>query len=149
MPNFAVLLKDEIRRLARKEIKESFGKIKQEASVLRRSVASLKRRLAQLETENRRLKREAGLRSKEDVDAVAGSPVRARFTGKAILRLRLKLRLTQAQFAKLVGVSTQSVYQWERRQDRLQLRSATKTALVEARTLGTREARRRIEEMRG
>lgn len=147
MPNIAIVLKEEIRRLARKEIKESLGKHKQEVSVLRRSVASIKRRLAQIEAENRRMKRGAGARPSEAEAGTAERPVRARFTGEAIRRLRFKLRLTQAQFAELIGVSGQAVYQWERKQGRLQLRSATKAALIEARGLGAREARRRLQDM--
>lgn len=145
MPNIAIVLKEEIRRLARKEIRESAGRLKQEVSVLRRSVVSLKRRVAQLEAENKRKARQAGARPKDAAAEPAERPVRARFTGEAIRRLRFKLRLTQAQFAELIGVSAQAVYQWERKQGRLQLRSATKAALVEARGLGAREARRRLQ----
>ena len=147
MANFANLFKEEIRRLARKEVKEATSKLKSETSGLRRTIISLKRRLGQLEAANKKLARAAKSRGHEEDSADATPPVRARFSGEGILKLRRKLGLTQAEFAALVGVSGQSVYQWERKGGRLLLRTATKNALLEIRGLGAREARKRLEEM--
>ena len=72
---------------------------------------------------------------------------RIRVSGKSIRKMRHKLGLTQGEFAQLLGVSGQSVYQWERKDGPLKLRSATRKAVAEARTWGVREARRRLEEM--
>lgn len=149
MANFATTFKEEIRRLARKEIKDNVGRLQKVQVELRRSVAALKRRIGKLETENRRLARTAA-GSQEPASAQPEQKGdRAIIRGKAILKLREKLRLTQAEFARLVGVSAQSVYQWERKGGRLRLRSATKAALLDIRNIGAREARSRLEVKRG
>lgn len=146
MANFAAAFKDEIRRLARKEIKDDVGKLHKFIAEMRRAVAMLKRRVRSLETENRRLAREVAGGPKTEVATPEQKADRARISGRAVLRLREKLRLTQAEFARLVGVSAQSVYQWERKGGRLRLRSATKAALLDVRTIGAREARRRLQQ---
>ncbi|MBP8132528.1 MAG: helix-turn-helix transcriptional regulator [Candidatus Hydrogenedentes bacterium] len=149
MANFATTFKEEIRRLARKEIKDNVGRLQKVQAELRRSVAALKRRIGKLETENRRLARTAA-GSQEPASAQPEQKAdRAIIRGKAILKLREKLRLTQAEFARLVGVSAQSVYQWERKGGRLRLRSATRAALLDIRNIGAREARSRLEVKRG
>ena len=43
MPNIAAVLKDEIRRLAKKEIKAQVGSTKQAVAQYRRDIAELKR----------------------------------------------------------------------------------------------------------
>ncbi len=145
MPNFVSAFKEEVRRLARKEVKDGTGKAHKFQAEMRRTLASLKRRVAKLETENRRLARAtAGLKEQEAV-ASEDKADRLRISSTTIRTLRDRLRLTQADFAKLVGVSAQSIYQWERKGGRLRLRSNTKKALYAIRGLGAREARRRLE----
>ena len=72
---------------------------------------------------------------------------KARFTGRSVRKLRKKLRLSQMDFGKLLGVSGVSVGNWEQQDGRLTLQSRTKAALIEARNLGVREARARIERL--
>ena len=52
--------------------------------------------------------------------------------------------MTQEEFAKLVGVSSQGVYVWESKPGMLRLREATKAALMAVRGLGAREAKERL-----
>lgn len=148
MPNFMGLFKDEVRRLARKEVKSTLERMRKDQAELRRYIAELKRKVAKLETENRRLSRTtvSGRAAKGEEESPDEAD-RMRTTGKAIFRLRTKLGLTQAQLAKLLGVSAQSVYQWERKGTRLRLRSATKAALAEVRKFGVREARKQLDSM--
>ena len=147
MPNYAKIFQDEVRRLARKELKSAFEKTVKDVVELRRAVSEVKRRIASLERETKRLSKEAERRA-SSAPAVPDKAVeRARISGKTVRTMRQKLGLTQAEFAQLLGVSAQSVYQWERHDEWLQLRGATKKALVEARGLGVREARRRLEAM--
>ena len=69
-------------------------------------------------------------------------------SGKGIRRLRAKLGLTQVEFAKLVGVSGQAVYQWESTDETLKLRAKAKEGVQRAREIsGIREARLILEEM--
>lgn len=61
--------------------------------------------------------------------------------------MRRKLGLSQESFAKLVGVSPNAVYQWERKSGMLRLRSKTHAAVMAARKLGSREAKAKLAEV--
>jgi len=146
MPNIGVLLKEEIRRLARKEARALLAKFRRDGARLKRTAADHKRRLAALERDNRRLVAEADVRLKQAVQASPEEIASARVGSAGRIRaLRRRLRLTQAEFGKLLGVSGNTVFQWERRPGRLKLRSRTKAAVVAARKLSARDARRKLE----
>lgn len=152
MPNLTSVLREEIRRLARKEVKDNTQDLQRRLTEQRKRIADLRKRVDVLERENRQLLKktgDVGARAGDaggEEDEGPGSAARARFSGKSILKLRHKLRLTQGELAQLAGVSPQSVYQWERKGGPLRLRNATKAALVEVRGMGLREARQRLEQ---
>ena len=60
MPNIAGVLKEEIRRLAKKEIKTQVGTTKRATAKYRRDIAKLKRSLSQQEREIKLLKKQQG-----------------------------------------------------------------------------------------
>jgi DNA-binding XRE family transcriptional regulator len=147
VPDIARLLKDEIRRVTRKELKQTASELKQSNVALRRAVSDLKQRVGKLEREKKRLTR--GLERQgvaTPPEAVEEAP-RLRATSNTIRMLREKLGLTQAELAVLLGVTGQSVYQWEAKGGRLQLRTATRAALAEIRGIGKREAHKKLEDM--
>lgn len=147
MPNIAVVLKDEIRRLARKEIRSATKKLQEDNVALKRAITDMKQRLSELERKNKRLSKAAVAKGVIPEVAVKGGQDRTRVSAKAIRTLRERLGLTQAELAQLLGVSSQSVYQWESKEGILQLRSAPKAAILQVRTMGKKEARARLEEM--
>jgi DNA-binding transcriptional regulator YiaG len=53
-------------------------------------------------------------------------------TGAAVARLRKQLEMTRAQFANLIGVSPQTVTNWEKKRGRLKLQERTLKALTRA-----------------
>jgi len=65
-------------------------------------------------------------------------------TAKGIRAMRKKLKLSQAQFGKLVGVSGYTVLKWEHGSGPLKLRSRTRRAFLAIRGLGIREVRLRL-----
>lgn len=149
MASLANLLKNEIQRLIRKEVTGTLRDLKKEAAGLRRTVAQQRKRIEALERGKARGAGKASVETPADVEHDAG-PLgtvadRIRPTSRMIKGLRTKLGLTQAELAQLLGVSGQSVYQWERKDGAITLRSKTRRALVEVRGLGAREARRRLE----
>jgi DNA-binding transcriptional regulator YiaG len=75
------------------------------------------------------------------------SSKKARLTSKGIRRLRRKLGVSQANFAKLLGASTQTVHMWETKDGPLRLRGNTLAAVLSARDMGAREAKRKIAEL--
>ena len=149
MPNVASILKGEISRISRKEVKSAVGGIGKSQTNIRKNVADLKKRVASLEKEIKRLT--AGKR-RENTISVKEHPEgqeKARFTSKGVKSLRNRLGLSQADFAKLVGATSHAVYLWENKEGPLKLREKTKAAFLSIRGLGAREAKAKLEEAGG
>ena len=146
MPNLASVMKDEIRRLARKEIKDQTGTTKKMAAQHRRDIAQLKRQVQALARkvaflESQEKKRVSKIKpSKEAAD-------KARFSPKWLKSNRQRLDLSAADYAKLVGVSSQTIYNWE--QGTSKPRPQQVAALSAVRGLGKREALKRLEMLEG
>jgi len=113
--------------------------------ILKKTVADFKKRIAALESEIKRLKSLHKIIEKPKVDPKVAE--KARFTSKSIVKLRNKLGLTQEEFGKLIGVSSQNVYALEHKEGRLKFRPATLSNLLSIRGLGKREAKKRVEEI--
>ena len=146
--NIAQVLKAEISRISKKEAKALITPIRKSSSKLRPDFADLKARLAVLEKEVQRLTVLAvNLASTQPVPAAVESEGRSWISGKGVKSLRKKLGLSQAEFGKLVGVSTGAVVQWESKSGMLKLRDATKKAIMAIRGIGKVEARKRLDEV--
>jgi DNA-binding transcriptional regulator YiaG len=152
MPNVHTVLKEEIARVARKEIKAAVGKLRDDNQALKRSISALKRELASQDAELKHLRKQIGKSTKASAaKSSTGDDDDGRFwvTSNGIKSLRKKLGLTQAEFAELLGVSGQAVYQWEAKSGTLKVRSKTREAIIEARKLnGSKAAKAALEEMR-
>ena len=144
MPDLAGVLKEEIRRLARKEVRTAIANLRKDNAMLKRVAADHKRRLAKVERDNRRLMTDAVKRREKALPAGEDEAQGARITGKMIRGVRAKLKLSQADFAKLVAVNPQTVYQWEHKEGRLTFRGNAKSAIVEVRKLNAHEAQDRL-----
>ena len=141
MPSLGIFLKNEFRKLARKEFKKAVLKLRSESRSLKKAFVMLKRQAARLERLSRRIPAAGAWRA----GAAGVAPVTSRqvvITSKDILALRKKKKLSQAKLAELLGVSTQSVYQWERKAGRLRLRGRTLGALLSVLDKKPRKARK-------
>ena len=139
MPNLNSVLKSEITRLARKEIKGSVDPLRKSNIALRREIAELKRQITALQ-------REIKASSKSNREAnknPAGDHRNTRFTAKGLKALRARLGLSAADFGRLVGASGQSIYNWEA--GKAVPRAGQQAALAAVRGLGKREAAKRLE----
>lgn len=137
MPNLSSVLKSEITRLARKEIRGAVDPLRKANAGYRRDIAELKRQLAVLQ---RDLK--AASKTTKAVESAAPEK-RTRFVPKGLKSLRTRLGLSAADFGLLVGASGQSVYNWEA--GKAIPRESQQAALAVVRGLGKREAARRLE----
>ncbi|MBN1555131.1 MAG: helix-turn-helix domain-containing protein [Phycisphaerae bacterium] len=146
MANIMKALKDEIARVAKRELKKDMLRVRQDTIWLKKNVADLKRRVVVLERENRLLRVKSTRLEKETTPPVENLQ-KMRITGKMIRSLRKRLGIAQIDLGKLLGVSGQSVYQWERKDDRLRLRETTKTALQRIRQMGKREVQAELEKL--
>jgi DNA-binding transcriptional regulator YiaG len=148
MSNVVKILKAEIARISKKEARSATQAIGKSNTWLRKTVADMKKRLVLLEKENRRLVtaiRKFQVAQPEKVEREEGK--KARFTSKGIRALRKKLRLSQADFGKLLGTTPHAVYLWEKKIGALNLREKTKTAILAIRGLGAREAKEKLAEL--
>ena len=147
MSNVVKILKAEIARISKKEAKSATQVIGKSNIWLRKTVSDLKKRLVLLEKENKRLVvaiKKFQVEQSQKPDQEEGK--KARFTSKGILALRNRLRLSQADFGKLVGTTAHSVYLWEKKIGALNLRDKTKAAILSVRVLGAREAKEKLAE---
>jgi DNA-binding transcriptional regulator YiaG len=144
MPNIAGVLKEEIRRLAKKEIKAQVGTTKKAAAQYRRDIAKLKRLLGQQERELKHLKREVQQQSgRPQVEDEV--PEDIRFSARSVKAQRQRLGLSAADYGKLVGVSGLTIYNWEH--EKARPRKAQFAALVAVRGIGKRDAVTKLAEL--
>ena len=146
MPNFAKVLKDEISRIARREAKAAVDPVRKPARGLRRTAADLRTKIASLEKEVRSLRKALDGLAKGQPAAAAAE--KARITAKGMRSLRRRLRLSGQDFAKLLGITPQMVYHWDKVQGPLSVREKTRTSILAVRDIGAREARRLLEAMK-
>ena len=144
MPNIAAILKSEISRVARKEVRAETSSLKKAASAYRSEIAALKRRTHALEQQLRHLNKSS---AKHAPPAPSDdSPDTRRFSAKGLASLRRRLGLSAADCGLLVGASSQSIYNWEEGKVRPQAKHLP--AIAALRTLGKREAKARLESLR-
>ena len=102
MPNIASVLKSEITRIARKEIRAEVEGLKKAVSSHRSEIAALKRRAQSLEQELRRLDKSL---PKKAPAATAESSAPVRFSPNDLASQRQRLALTIDGCALLLGTA--------------------------------------------
>lgn len=116
MPDIKGVLQDEIKRLAKREIKAATAPMLKSIMELKRKVVQLERALAAKEKEVSFVKSAAENSADipaQTVQIPAKKARKVQFNGKKIIRLRKRLHLSQAELAALVGVNMFSVSHWE------------------------------------
>ena len=140
MPNIAALIKSEIVRLSKKEIRSAVQPLRKSAAAHRREIAALKRDIASLERQGKQLAKKVpaqdGAKSVPDEKPI-------RFVAKGLLALRKRLDMSAPELARLLGVSTQSVYNWEHK--KAVPRKEQVAAIAALRPLGKRDAHQRLD----
>ena len=111
MPNLATVMKNEIVRLARKEVRAEVLTLRKAATSSRTDINALKRHVAALEKQISSLSK-ASPPAKEVEPENESTPIR--FSSKGFAALRARLDLSAKQMGLLLGASDQSVYKWER-----------------------------------
>ncbi|WP_342316128.1 helix-turn-helix domain-containing protein [Lysobacter sp. FW306-1B-D06B] len=142
MTSLANLLKSEITRLARKEIRTQVEPLRKANAKHRHEIAALRRQITEQQSLIGTLRRSTG---KAPVRSDATEPSTARFSAKGLKSLRAKLGLSAADFGHLAGVSGQSIYHWE--SGKTVPRAGQLTKLVGLRSLGKRAAQAQLEAM--
>ncbi len=101
MPNLASVLKDEIRRLARKEVRAEMRALKSASAQYRRDIAALKRKVNEHEREIVRLRKAAA--KGPAVGSSADGGASTRFSPDWVAKHREKLGLSAADYVPASG----------------------------------------------
>jgi DNA-binding transcriptional regulator YiaG len=145
MPNIGQMLKEEIARLAKKQVKKAVVPVRGVLAPLRRAASFMEKRLASLERIVKNLESEAVSRRRSIFTPDSAEVKSARFGPGNVRRLRAKLGVSQQDFGLLAGVATGTVFLWEK--GRTSPRGKARASLVELRKIGRREAKRRLAEL--
>ncbi len=137
MPDVKSVLSEEIRRLARKEVKTAVAPLQETISALKKVVAEQRRQLAALQ------KAVAPLQASAESETAEQPAVekKIRLNAAGIARIRRKLKLTQGELSLLLDVSLSTISHWEL--GRCAPRAEQKRKLAELRHVG----KRRLAEM--
>jgi DNA-binding transcriptional regulator YiaG len=143
MPNIGTVLREEITRLSRKESRGQIHQTKKATAQHRKDIAALKRQVAQLERQMALLSRKVLAGTPAAASKTTARPVR--FAAKGLRAQRGRLGLSQTDFGKLLGVSAQSIYNWERGEARPRDEQMPKIAAL--RGIGKREAGEKLKQL--
>jgi DNA-binding transcriptional regulator YiaG len=139
MPNVNAVLNEQIRRLARREIKTNTRTIKKTTGHYRHDIATLKRQVSQLF-------KQVGLLQKQVPTEPQAPPAdviqKSRLRIDGLKARRTRLGLSAKDYGKLLGVSGLTIYNWEAGKSKP--RRSQLPMIVAARDLGKREAMRRL-----
>lgn len=129
MPNIATVLKDEITRLARKEIRQQVDPLRAQVLAQRKAIAALKSEVERLQRDVVRLAKGApkGVAVKASSN---DSGKQSRYSGALLRKLRERLGLSRDAFAPLLGASSQALYNWEQTETRPRQEFLDKIALI-------------------
>jgi DNA-binding transcriptional regulator YiaG len=149
MPNIATVFKAEITRLARKEVRENSDGLRKAVATQRTEIATLKRRLQELEGMLKKL-----AKGQSAISVRPGAPASSessgtglRFRAKGMAANRKRLGLSASDFALLVGTTGQSVYAWEA--GKAKPRPEALAAIAALRGIGKLEAEARLAAAKG
>jgi len=145
MPNIATVLKEEISRLARKEVRRQTSVLRKASAQYRKDIAEMKRRVSNLQRritplEKQVLKNAPAQTAETNADHV-------RFTAKGLRSQRKRLGLSAANYGKLIGVTGQTIYSWEQETSRPRRQQFASIAAL--RHIGKREALARLGQLKG
>jgi DNA-binding XRE family transcriptional regulator len=145
MPNIAAVLKAEIVRLARKEIRRQTDVLRKASAKYRRDIAEMKRRVSDLQRKVIPLDKQVLKNVPSQVAGVDAQHVR--FTAKGLRSQRGRLGLSAADCGKLIGVTDQTIYNWEHEIARPRKEQLAHIAAL--RRMGKRDAYARLEQLAG
>ena len=144
MPNIASLLKAEISRVARKEVRLVFDAVKKSAAAQRAEIVSLRKRLTELERQLKAQGREfrRPVENKAAAKSVVTDAGGLRFRASGMAANRERLGLSARDFGLLVGATAQAVNAWE--SGRSKPDGANLAAIAALRGVGKRDVETRL-----
>ena len=145
MSKLVSVFKHEITRLARKEVAAGTEVLRNANAQYRRDIAHLKRQTDALSKQVKYLERQEKKRVSKRVPVTSAEG--KRFSRRGLKTHRETVGLSAVDYAELVGVSAQTIYNWE--QGKSKPRQEQLASLIAVRDLGKREAWKRLELLEG
>jgi DNA-binding transcriptional regulator YiaG len=144
MPNIAQALKEEISRVARKEVRAETESLKKNQSAQRHEIVALRKLVQELERKLRGFEGRRVETSERKPEEETGRVLR--FSAKGFATRRQALGLSASDVGLLLGTSGQSIYAWET--GKSHPRAKYLPAIAALRSLGKKEAAAVLEKMR-
>jgi DNA-binding transcriptional regulator YiaG len=145
MANIATVLKQEITRLIRKELKTETESLKKANSRYRSEIAELKLRIAALAQDLKAVERQNRRQAPVPADPPEAEN-KVRFRADGLKKHRERLGLSAPVLASILGVSPQTIYNWESGTSRPSKDQVVKIAIL--RKMGKREVQERLAVMK-
>lgn len=142
MGKVEAIIKSEIVRLAKREIRKISAPLGRDVRALKGTVSQLRRTVLALERFTALQKRES--EKKISFEATPEEVGASRLSPRLIRSLRKRLGISQRELGRLTGVTPLAVYQWET--GTFKPKKEKKAMLVGLRKLGRRDARKLLEE---
>ena len=140
MPNIAAMLKQEIARVAKKQVRAEVEPLKAVNAQHRKTISALK---AQVTTLERRIVTLSRAKTPAATDADKEPVSTVRFSAKGLKTHRARLGLSAIDFGRLLGVTAQTIYNWEQEASRPRAEQLNRIAAL--RKMGKREVQRILE----
>jgi DNA-binding XRE family transcriptional regulator len=144
MSNIASLLRGEIVRLSRKEVRSETEQLRKSAGRYRAEIASLKKRVTDLE---RTIKKMTKSPAQSAQTAATSASRQVRFSASGLKKLRDKHGQSAAVMGTILGVTPQTIYSWEAGNTRPGIKHIEKIAAL--RQIGKRQFAETLQAMSG
>ena len=157
MATLANALKEEISRLARKEVRQQIAETVKSAARSEREIAELKRQIQTLQQKpsatrtqdapkppaGKKAPSKKATAKRQGGEAAGAQSARSRFSAASLKASRERLGLSADNYGRLIGVSGLSIYNWEG--GKAKPRESSIAALATIKGIGKREAAKRLE----
>ena len=140
------IIKSEILRLAKREIRKISVPLGRDVRSLKSVVSQIRKTVMALERFATHQQKELS-KTKTPLEVAPEEIKISRFSPRLIRSLRKRLSVTQKELATLCGVTVGAIHQWE--SGMFKPRGEKKGVIVALRKLGRREVRRLLEERKG
>lgn len=123
MSTLAQTIKDEIRRISRREIGRALSNFRRDHIALKKRLAEQKSRIFAIEKANKELSKRQAAFGQDRVEAHSEPEAeRVAVYARGIKSLRRRLGLSQFDLARLVGMNRISIAQWEKKSGKITIR---------------------------
>lgn len=144
MGKVEAIIKSEIVRLSKRELRKVTNPLKKDIWALKNAVSQLRKTVLPLERFVALQRKEWG--KEPPLKAAPEEVETARLSPRLIRSLRKRLRLSQRDLARLAGVTPLAVYQWET--GVFKPKKEKRSVLVALRKLGRRDAKKLLEALK-